>query len=443
MDTFYSPFPSKNSRIGFHYFPDTMHYRDADLQTWLPELQAMAAGWLVLKSEPNRAIPEPFLAELLKNQVEPLIQFDLPLTTSVNLSELQLILESYARWGVKGITLFNHPNDRSAWPASIWAQQNLVDHFLDRYLPIAKLADQVGLNPIFPVLQSPGSYWDTAFLKAALEGISRRRLDSLLDHMVLACYGHSRSRSLNWGAGGPQRWAGSRPYYTPDGEEDQNGFRLYEWYQAAAQAVLQREIPILMFQAGCVAEPQPSKSIGCACQHDTFKTVAQLLIGDQAADESGQPFDAIPPYVLCGNFWLLAAESTSPFAGQAWFKFDGATSAIVETLKTLVSLPRFSDKQIGATPVDPAHPIQHYLLLPSFDWGIADWHLDTAKPFIRKYRPTVGFSVAEAALAREVTVIDSSGAFSEEILDQLRISGSLVRKISSIGIEIASELAER
>lgn len=443
MDTFYNPFLSSTSRIGFHYFPDTMHYRDADLQNWLPELQSMAAGWLVIKSEPGRAIPEPFIAELLKNQVEPLVQFDLPLTASVNLPDIQLILESYARWGVKGVSFFNHPNDRSAWPASTWAQQNLVDHFLDRYLPLAKLADQAGLNAIFPVLQSPGSYWDTAFLKAALEGISRRRLDNLLDHMMLACYGWSRSRSLNWGAGGPQRWAGSRPYFTPAGEEDQTGFRLFEWYQSAAHSVLQRDLPILMLQAGCTAQPKTAQTSTCACQHDTFKSVAQLLIGDQADDESGQPLEAIPPYILCGNFWLLAAEATSPAAGQAWFKFDGSTSAIVETLRTLVSLPRFADKRIGAVPADPTHPIQHYLLLPSFDWGVADWHLDTAKPFIRKYKPTVGFSVAEAALAREVTVIDSNGAFSEEILDQLRLSGSLVRKISSIGIEIASELAER
>jgi len=34
------------NRIGFHYYPDTFHYREKDLQTWLPELQGLGAGWL-------------------------------------------------------------------------------------------------------------------------------------------------------------------------------------------------------------------------------------------------------------------------------------------------------------------------------------------------------------------------------------------------------------
>jgi len=443
MDTFYQPFSSKRSRIGFHYFPDTMHYREADLQTWLPELAAMAVGWLILKSEQNRAIPEPFVHELIRAGIEPLVQFDLSLVDPVNLTEIQLILENYARWGIKGVFFFNHPNDRAAWSTSTWAQQNLVDHFLDRYLPLAKIVDSNGMNAIFPTLQTPGSFWDTAFLKAALEGISRRRFDSLLENLVLSCYGCTNNHPLNWGAGGPQRWTGSRPYFTPVDSEDQNGFRLYEWYQSAAQSVLHRDLPIVMLQAGACSQPSTVTQSGSACQHDTLKSVAQLLIGDPVLDQDGSPILPIPATVLCGNFWLLAAENASPHAQQAWYKVDGSTTAIVETIKTLAALPRFTDKQIGISSADPAHPIQHYLLLPSFDWGVADWYLDTAKPFIRKYRPTVGFSIEEAALAREVTVLDNSSTFPEEILDQLRLSGSLVRRISSIGIEIASELAER
>ena len=29
------------NRIGFHYFPDTAHYRESDLRAWVPELQAL------------------------------------------------------------------------------------------------------------------------------------------------------------------------------------------------------------------------------------------------------------------------------------------------------------------------------------------------------------------------------------------------------------------
>ena len=38
----------QKTRIGFHYFPDTLHYRDVDVNTWLPELQALAASWLTV-----------------------------------------------------------------------------------------------------------------------------------------------------------------------------------------------------------------------------------------------------------------------------------------------------------------------------------------------------------------------------------------------------------
>jgi hypothetical protein len=49
----------------------------------------------------------------------------------------------------------------------------------------------------------------------------------------------------------------------------------------------------------------------------------------------------------------------------------------------------------------------------------------------------------EAALAKEVTVIGNASAYPEEALDQLRLSGSTVRRMDGIGIEIASQLAER
>src|SRR5262245_59292929 len=66
MAIFTSSSPTNpNPRLGLHYFPDTLHYREADLQTWLPELQALGVSWLVLQSEQDRAIPEYFLRGLM------------------------------------------------------------------------------------------------------------------------------------------------------------------------------------------------------------------------------------------------------------------------------------------------------------------------------------------------------------------------------------------
>ena len=49
------------------------------------------------------------------------------------------------------------------------------------------------------------------------------------------------------------------------------------------------------------------------------------------------------------------------------------------------------------------YPIEHYLLLPLYDWGVVEWHLDAIRPYILRHQPTIGFNLAEAMLARHVT----------------------------------------
>jgi hypothetical protein len=83
------------------------------------------------------------------------------------------------------------------------------------------------------------------------------------------------------------------------------------------------------------------------------------------------------------------------------------------------------------------------LLIPTYDWGVADWHLEIIRPFVKKYRPVIGFSLEEASLAHEVTVIGNTHSFTEEQLNHLRNSGCKVRRISGDGMSIASQLLER
>ncbi|MEM5775190.1 MAG: hypothetical protein AAGU05_09340, partial [Anaerolineaceae bacterium] len=88
-------------------------------------------------------------------------------------------------------------------------------------------------------------------------------------------------------------------------------------------------------------------------------------------------------------------------------------------------------------------PIDHYLLLPLYEWGVADWHLDVIRPFIKKHRVTVGFSVREAALAKKVTVVGNAQSFPEDLLEKLRATGCDVERIQGDGGSIASQLATR
>ena len=95
----------------------------------------------------------------------------------------------------------------------------------------------------------------------------------------------------------------------------------------------------------------------------------------------------------------------------------------------------------------PAAPdtilIDHYLLLPSYKWGIADWHLDVIRPYIKKYAPTVGFSVGEACRSAHVTVVGNENDFSAEELQLLKTAACPVEWISGDGTNIASQLIER
>ena len=85
--------------------------------------------------------------------------------------------------------------------------------------------------------------------------------------------------------------------------------------------------------------------------------------------------------------------------------------------------------------------IRHYLLLPAYEWGISDYHLDIIRPIIKKYQPTVGFSIQEAQNAERVTVVGGEQAYSEASLNRLRAAGILVKRINEDGTDIASVLA--
>jgi hypothetical protein len=246
---------TRSSRLGFHYYPDTLHYRESDLEIWLPELKALNASWLVLQSSIDRAIPEPFVSGLLQANIEPVITFNLSLPNPPSAAEMRTLLEAYARWGARYIILFDRPNSRSSWSSAAWIQQDLIERFLDRYLPLATLTQQAGLAPVFPPLEPGGNYWDLAFLRSSLESLQKRHQNHLLDNLILSAYAWTHDHSLNWGAGGPERWPEARPYFTPNGVEDHRGFRIFDWYQAISQAVLQQACPVILLNSGVPCDP--------------------------------------------------------------------------------------------------------------------------------------------------------------------------------------------
>jgi len=429
-------------RVGFHYFPDTTHYTNKDLSTWLPILEQLKTGWLVLLSDAARAIPEQFLTGLLNAGITPLIHFRLPLPNSPAASDMKAILAAYAHWGVKHVIFFDKPNMMQSWSPAGWVQQDLIERFIDRFLPLAVAASQAGMMPVFPPLEPVGSYWDLSFLKQSLQSLQRRGYSNLVEQMGLASYAYTYNHELDYGAGGPDKWPKSLPYVKSVDSEDQRGFRNYEWLQSAALSACGQELPVFMLGAG-VKEPGSPY---------TPEIHAGICLNILERLKGSSPENAIPDYVKSCNFFLLSAESESEVFTHAWFKTKDDVLPIVDLLLPAQGeekrlFPR--SKKVnpreyeGAKGEIGAHPIDHYLLLPLYEWGIADFHLEVTRPFIQKYHPTVGFSIEEASLAQRVTVIGGEQTFPEEVLSGLRASGSTVDRISGDGISIATQLSER
>ena len=304
-------------RLGFHYYPDTFHYRQSDLTTWLPVLQALRASWLTLIAPENRAIPEYFLNGLLSNGIEPILHHHLPLDCPPTPQDLQPLFQAYARWGVRYVALFDRPNQRVAWPSSTWAQTQLVERFLDIYLPLAETAQQAGLIPVFPPLEPGGDFWDTAFIRLAAQSLRRRKYKQIPNPWVLSCYAKASNHSLDWGVGGPDRWPGARPYGNPAGEQDQCGFRIFEWYLTLAKAELQQPCAILLLGAGCQLGDHAD------VQAPPIDEITHAWQNIEIARRMCEPVNAstgIPAEVLACNFWLLSAAPDSQFARHAWFQ---------------------------------------------------------------------------------------------------------------------------
>lgn len=446
---------NSTDHLGLHYYPDTEHYRQQDIERWLPRLRSLGASWVTLKAPLDRAIPEDFLSPLIADGIEPVLHFDVSLIAPPQPGELRAIYDAYCRWGVRYVALFDRPNCHSSWATGSWARRDLVERFLDIYIPLAKELLDAGLTPVFPPLEPGGDYWDTAFLQAALGALQDRGEHALLKSLVLGAYAWAGNRPLNWGAGGPERWPGARPYYTPDGEQDQIGFRIFDWYNTIAQTVLSEPLPILILAGGASLEHEESPD--SHAQHNL--ALAKLLAGQPSESADGEALESVPANVLACNFWLLAAEAEHPDAANTWYRASGEALPIVSAMQANFARPESQTSTAstaqsnaganGSAPVEVeveaansnGHAISHYLLLPSFDWGVSEWHLHIIRPFVKRYRPTVGYSLEEATHADRVTVVDSSGSFSTEALDQLRAAGCTLDCVAGDGIRIATQLA--
>jgi hypothetical protein len=437
------PTSPAQTHLGFHYFPDTLHYRRSDLAFWLPKLKELHASYLVLCAHPNRAIPEDFIAGLLISGITPILHIGYSLNAPPLPKDTELLIKMYASWGVEYIKIFDRPNIRQSWNAAAWTQDKLVERFLDIFLPIADILLANKITPVFPVLEPGGDYWDTAFLRFTLEGIQRRGQSHLLQKLILSAKGYAGNRPLTWGAGGPERWPASTPYHCSHDSEDQIGFNNFDWYIAISRAVLGTALPIFIMEAdshpGDHSDPNyPPLTEESAAQRN-FELAQWVLEPDPSVHHS--QLTPLPPEIKACNFDILTAEDEQRGTQTVWFSSNGMPTLpaqkLLHWLAEIVAGASGIEKTLDM-PFGRVTPIQHYLLLPIYTWGISDWHLEMIRPFVKNYHPTIGFSVEEALLAQRVTLVGGRAAFPKQAIELLIETGCRIEELEEVGTFIAS-----
>jgi hypothetical protein len=296
---------------------------------------------------------------------------------------------------------------------------------MDIFLPHAESCLLMGMIPIFSPLEPGGDYWDTAFLHSAIESLKRRAYPGLVRQIVIGAVARSANRPLNWGAGGPERWPGARPYYTPAHEEDQIGFRIFDWYNAYIQAVLCESRPVFLFEVG----PSGPKRVSPETHTQVNLDIARLMTGKPVGK-----VEPIPENVIGSAFWLLVAGDEDQSYPQAWFHSPQEPRPIMGALEN----DGKDQAEMVEEPLDSAFAIRHYLLLPTYEGEISDVHFDQIRPFVKKHHPTIGFSIQEARQAQRVTILNSTGTYPHREISQLRSAGCIVHEIDANGIDIAS-----
>ncbi len=402
-------------RFGLYYSTAADRYRQADLEGIVPLLQRMGAGWLVVRSTAARAVPESFLRGLLAHGITPFVHFVLPLETP--LTEVEVLLRSYARWGVRHVAFFDRPNLQALWGRA-WGQPDLPARFLDAFTPLAAAADAEGLQPFFPPLAPGGDYWDLAFLRAALHGL-RRRNPLVAERLGLCAYAWAEGKPLEWGRGGPEVWPAAQPYFTPPDSEDHRGFRIFDWYAVEARAALGRVPQIFLLGMGSRYGREPDEAV-----ENTNAAIARLFWEND-----------LPAEVPGGAFWLLLAPPESPEAEMAWLAPSGKPREMVAALEALRprtgTRPQPSAKgaEVGA---------RRYVLLPSFARGVPPHYLSAALPWLQRGEATVGFSVEEALRARHITLLGRPDDFPAEVRTALQASGATLEWVP---VDSPSEVA--
>lgn len=443
------PRPHNDTGIGFHYFPDGSHFGRADADRWIPRLQGLGASWLVVETEPSRRVPDVFLQRLMMADIEPIVMIKPDRIGRLDERMLCETLGGLADSGVRYVAIYDRPNERDQWTPQDWARPSLVERFVDTLVPALEMVAVERMYPVLPPLEPFGAYWDLTFLRTMLSSLQRRGLGQLMERAAVGMRNFANDRPLEWGRGGRKAWPEAKPYASDGQGQDHRGFRLFEWYQEIITDVLGHELPLIAVANG----PQSSRMGEAALQPETHSERAVEMARLALRQE-------LPSNVLNQAFWVLAAERGQVGFEERWFEANGkerlpavralaalrkskpkavASAAAHTVARRRPAIRRLSKASealdgggvaVASSRAEGYKPIDHYLLLPLFEWGTTRWHVTIVTEYVEAFLPTVGFSVDEARLAKRVTIVGNEQGVSARDAQELIAAGCQVERIA-------------
>ena len=420
------------NRLGFHYFPDCLHYTEKDIQRWLPALKEINAQWLVIQSPANRAVPEDFIRSLSASGINLVVDFNFPLVNEIDWHDLELLISSYGKWGAKYAMLNQHPNQQRSWSNSQWGNPDLISSVIKQFIRFGEICLENGIRPVFPLLTPGGDYWDLAFLKIALSQIKDDAPLAVQNNFVLSTAAWDWGKPLDWGAGGQEHWPKVKPYKLPEESQNQLGFRTYEWFAPIARTVFDKSIPILLLQAGTAGDPQNPETNALPSELEKLLAIYRLLKGENVYDmlDESHLLQPITSDVIGCCFYLLSSESPDLQVYQ-WYSAEGLKLPPAQAV--FISEQSNQEKKAKAEPElsQPKVNFQHnrYVLIAQELKPETPKLLELLHPYIENFRPMIGFSVEEAKKSALILAIAPISGSEPPEFEFIKNNGSLVKII--------------
>ena len=399
-----------SKKFGFHYFLDVEQFNTTDSHLWIRKLQEINAKWLVIQNPQVRAIPEEFIRSFSEAGINLVINFNEDVSSDVNLSSLITLLNVYGKWGVKYAYLFEKPNSQSKWGDIKWNNHDIVKTHLNKFIPFAQICVKNHIKPVFSPLLPGGDYWDLAFLEESLKGLASLGMPHIKNNLILSAFGWDWGHSIEWGSGGKKKWPDTKPFHQKQNTQNQQGFRTYEWYLELSEKVLGKRLPIIILEAGIPNDRFTGNSVDTV-PIDSLFTITHLLAGENVYDPKNPELllSPIPPEVIGCNFFTLSAQMEKKYFPYRWFTPKGIPLAPARALGLTDNAPTVQAKE---QPVRMNNPIEkfhfkyrRYILLSDSLKQDMPSLLEKLDPYIRNFKPHVGFSKVEAAKAAYILII--------------------------------------